>query len=68
MDFFIAIKPPTATAQEKQVSVKGGRPIFYDPAPVKAAKKLLIGALMPHRPDQEIEGAVALTTIWLFPK
>ena len=68
MKFFLQMIPPTATAQEKQVSVRGGRPIFYDPSPVKAAKKLLTGHLMLHRPDEPIEGAVALTTTWLFPK
>ena len=31
MDFFIAMKPPTATAQEKQVRIVNGKPIFYDP-------------------------------------
>lgn len=41
MDFFIAMKPPTATAQEKQVRIVNGKPI---------------------------EGAVSLTTLWLFPK
>ena len=42
MDFFLQIQPPTATAQEKQVRVVHGKPLFYDPAPVKedtAAKK-----------------------------
>ena len=43
MDFFLQIQPPTATAQEKQVRVVHGKPLFYDPAPVKAAKKLLSG-------------------------
>ena len=42
MKFFIAMKPPTATAQEKQVKVVHGRPFFYDPAPVKEAKNLRV--------------------------
>lgn len=68
MDFFLSIKPPTATAQEKQVKIVHGKPIFYDPAPVKEARKLLTYKLMPNRPDIPIEGAVELRTIWLFPK
>lgn len=68
MKFFIAMKPPTATAQEKQVRVVGGRPIFYDPPAVKAAKKLLTAHLAPHRPDTPLEGALELCAIWLFPK
>ena len=68
MNFFLSIDPPTATAQEKQVRVVSGKPIFYDPAPVKKAKQLLTGQLMIHRPENPFEGAVELRTIWLFPK
>ena len=68
MDFFLQIDPPTATAQEKQVRVVRGKPLFYDPAPVKEAKKLLIAHLLPHSPKKPLTGAVALSTIWLFPK
>ena len=68
MKFFIAMKPPTATAQEKQVSVVHGRPVFYDPAPVKEAKNQLNGHLIRHKPDEPMKGPVQLRTIWLFPK
>ena len=68
MDFFLQIEPPTATAQEKQVWVVRGKPLFYDPAPVKEAKKLLIAHLLPHRPDKPLTGPVSLSTVWLFPK
>ena len=68
MKFFIAMKPPTATAQEKQVSVVHGRPVFYDPAPVKEAKNQLNGYLIRHKPDEPMTGPVQLRTIWLFPK
>lgn len=68
MKFFIAMKPPTATAQEKQVSVVHGRPVFYDPAPVKEAKNQLNGHLIRHKPDEPMTGPVQLRTIWLFPK
>ena len=68
MEFFLQIKPPTATAQEKQVRIVKGRPLFYDPAPVKEAKRLLTAHLLPHRPDRPLGGAVSLSTVWLFPK
>ena len=68
MDFFIAMKPPTATAQEKKVRVVHGKPIFYDPAPVKEAKKLLTSHLILHRPDEPLTGALTLRTLWLFPR
>lgn len=68
MKFFLQIDPPTATAQEKQVRVVNGKPLFYDPAPVKAAKKLLTGSLIIHRPDHPITGPVSLNATWLFPR
>ena len=68
MDFFLAIDPPTATHQEKQVRIVHGKPLFYDPAPVKDAKNLIIAHLYPHKPDQPLTGAVSLSTVWLFPK
>lgn len=68
MNFFMAMKPPTATAQEHSVRVIKGKPVFFDPPNVKEAKKLLMGHLITNRPDNPIEGAVALSVIWLFPK
>ena len=68
MNFFIAMKPPTATAQEKKVAVVKGRPIFYDPPAVKAAKKVLTSHLILHRPDEPLTGALTLRTVWLFPR
>ncbi len=68
MRFFIATKPPTATAQEKKVAVVKGRPIFYDPPAVKAAKKVLTSHLVLHRPDEPLTGALTLRTMWLFPR
>lgn len=68
MDFFLQIDPPTATAQEKQVRVVRGKPLFYDPVPVKEAKSMLVSHLLPHRPDMPLDGPLALSAVWLFPK
>lgn len=68
MRFFLDINPPTSTAQEKSVSIVKGRPIFYDPAPVKKAKALLVAQLGKHRPGIPLDGALELSTTWLFPK
>ena len=67
MIFFLDINPPTATAQEKSVRIVGGRPIFYDPTPLKKAKALLIAHLGNHRPIVPLDGALELRTTWLFP-
>ena len=68
MEFFIAMNPPTSTAQMKQVRVVNNKPVFYEPAPVKEARKQLIGHLILHRPDVPLDGPLALTVMWLFPK
>lgn len=67
MRFFLEINPPTATAQEKAVRIVGGRPIFYDPAPLKKSKELLVAQLGIHRPALPLAGALELRTTWLFP-
>ena len=64
----MAMKPPTATAQEHSVKVVGGKPVFFDPPNVKEARELLMAHLIRHKPDKPIEGAVELTVMWLFPK
>lgn len=39
MEFFMAMIPPTVTAQEHKVMVKNGEPVFYNPPEVKQAKE-----------------------------
>jgi len=68
MKFFIAIKPPTVTAQEKKVRIVRGKPMFYNPAPLEDAKHLLIGNLYSQRPEEPLEGALQLNALWLFPR
>ncbi|MBE6926883.1 MAG: RusA family crossover junction endodeoxyribonuclease [Ruminococcaceae bacterium] len=68
MNFFIAINPPTTTAQMKQVRVVKGKPIFYDPPAVKAAKDKLSAYLSVNRPQKPFEGPLSLRVMWLFPR
>lgn len=68
MEFFIAIDPPTSTAQMKQVRVVKGKPVFYDPPAVKAARNMLSAHLAIHRPDKPMTGPVSLRVLWLFPR
>lgn len=68
MNFFIAIDPPTSTAQMKQVRVVKGKPIFYDPPAVKEARNVLSAHLAVHKPDKPIAGPVSLRVLWLFPR
>ena len=68
MNFVIAINPPTTTAQMKQVRVVKGKPIFYDPPAVKAAKDKLSAYLSVNRPQKPFEGPLSLRVMWLFPR
>ena len=66
-EFFMAMIPPTATAQEHKVAVRNGKPIFYDPPDVKAAKEKLTANLARHRPPEKYICGIRLVTKWLFP-
>lgn len=66
-EFFLAIIPPTITHQEKQVTVINGKPVFYEPAELKAARAKLMAHLGQHVPDKRYTGAVRLMVKWCFP-
>lgn len=65
--FFMSMLPPTKTHQEKQVHVVNGKPVFYEPAELKAVRQKLRAHLSQHVPDEKFTGAVRLTTWWCFP-
>ena len=58
IEFFMPMIPPTATHQEKKVRMAGGRPVFYDPPEVQAARSKLTDYLAGHRPDRPLEGGI----------
>ena len=68
MSFFMPMKKvPTATAQQKQFTQRGGKTVAYDPDNVKAAKQLFEAKLIPHVPSEKIVGKpIRLKTMWLF--
>lgn len=66
-DFFLHLLPPTSTHQMKQVKVVNGKPVFYEPSEVKAARGKLMSHLAQHRPPAKLAGALRLTTKWCFP-
>ena len=68
MEFFMAMNPPTATHQEKQVRVVGTKPIFYEPESLKTARRKLLGNLGRHVPEQPYSCGVRLVTKWCFPR
>lgn len=68
MDFFMAMVPPTVTHQEKQVHVVNGKPVFYEPQELKAARAKLEAYLVQHKPKQKYQGPVELVSTWCFPR
>ena len=67
IEFFLGGSPPTVTHQHQQVTVRNGKPVFYQPDRLKAAREKLTRQLKTHRPVEPIEGAVRLLTKWCFP-
>lgn len=66
ISFFMVMDPPTITQQEHKVRVVKGKPMFYEPQELKAAKKKLLDSLVWYIPDQMFECGVRLTVKWLF--
>jgi Holliday junction resolvase RusA-like endonuclease len=67
IEFFIPIIPPTTTHQEKQVHVVKGKPVFYEPAELKAARSKLEAHLAKNKPEKKYTGAIRLLVKWCFP-
>lgn len=68
IEFFMSMVPPTVTAQEREVRVVKGKPVFYDPPELADAKQKLTAHLSRHTPEKRFEDGVRLTVKWLFPK
>ena len=56
IDFFMPMEPPTCTHQEKQVHVVNGKPVFYEPAELKAARAKLRAHMSRHVPKEPAQG------------
>lgn len=63
----MAMKPPTETHQEKKVRMVKGKPQFYEPAELLAARSKLEAHLAGHIPKEKYTSAVRLITKWCFP-
>ena len=66
-EFFLAMLPPTVTHQEHKVAVVKGKPIFYDPPELKAARQKLMAYLGKEVPEEPYRKGVRLMTKWCFP-
>jgi Holliday junction resolvase RusA-like endonuclease len=67
-EFFMPMKSvPTVTHQQKQVHVVNGKPIFYEPEELKAARSKLMAHLGQHVPEKEYTKSIRLMVKWCFP-
>lgn len=67
IEFFMPMKPPTVTHQEKKVHVVNGKPVFYEPAELLQARSKLMAHLWKHVPEEKYTQGVQLVVKWLFP-
>lgn len=67
-EFFMPMIPPAVTHQEKQVTVKNGKPVFYEPPRLSNARVKLTAYLSKHVPESPYCSAVRLIVKWCFPK
>ncbi len=67
LKFFMPMNPPTTTQQQHRVTVRNGKPIFYDSPELAEAKAKLTAHLAKHIPEQMFHGAVQLVVKWRFP-
>ncbi|MDM8100952.1 RusA family crossover junction endodeoxyribonuclease [Oceanobacillus oncorhynchi] len=66
-EFFMPMeKVPTTTHQQKQVTVKNGKPVYYEPESLQAARAKLMAHLSKHVPAVKYTSAVRLTSWWMF--
>lgn len=67
IEFFLPMIPPTVTQQEHKVMIRNGKPFFYEPAELKAARKKLMDFVVKYAPENPIPGTIRLTTKWIWP-
>jgi len=66
-EFFMPMIPPKKTHQEKELTIRNGKPVIYEPAELKAVRMKLRGNLAKWLPDSKYSGPVRMVTKWCFP-
>ena len=69
IQFFLPMKPPTITHQEKKIRIaKGGKPILYEPRELVTIRQKFIGLLAAYAPSEPMTGPIRLMTKWCYPR
>ena len=67
IEFFMPMIPPETTHQQKKVHVVDGKPNFYEPNDLKAARSKLEAHLAKNVPKEKFSGSVRMIVKWCFP-
>ena len=73
IQFFLPIRIPTVTAQERRVipgkvgkNGKVSRPLFIDTPELANARGKYLAHLSQHKPEKKLDGPLALRIVWCF--
>lgn len=66
VQFFIPMKLPTATHQEKKWTVRKGKPYSYEPPAVQDARQKFTAYFSKFIPERKLKGPLVLTTQWIY--
>ena len=66
ISFYVPMDPPTCTHQEKKVSVVKGKPVFYEPPELVAARSSLMARIGKHKIQDKLIGPLKLSVSWRF--
>ena len=66
-EFFLPMIPPAKTYQTHKVTCQNEKPVFYEPAELKAVRSKLMAHLGQYVPEKKYTSAVRLITKWCFP-
>lgn len=67
MVFYLQMKPPTVTAQEKKIATRNGKPVVYSDDRLRDARAKFEAYLSAHSPQKPLTGPILLHTRWNFP-
>lgn len=66
IEFFLDGKIPAGTHQMKKVTVVNGKPRFYEPASLKAAREEFMTRLKQRAPEKPLQGALIMRSEWAY--
>ena len=67
MHFFLPVRIPTVTHQEKRIVIRKGKPQVYEDASLAEARAKYEAWLAKYAPEKPLKGPVSLHVVWMFP-